>query len=72
MVAIGDDNKPKQVPGLILKSEDDIRRFAQGLNRKNLKTEYKKNETSLRESYNNESCLVTLKNERCKVALTSG
>lgn len=72
MVAIGDDNKPKQVPGLILKSEDDVRRFAQGLNRKNLKTEYKKNETSLRESYNNESCLVTLKNERCKVALTSG
>lgn len=69
MVAIGDDHKPKQVPGLVLKSEEDVRRFAQGLNRKNLKTEYKKNEASLKENYNNASCLITLKNERCRVDL---
>lgn len=68
MVAIGDDNRPKQVPGLILKSEDDIRRFAQGLNRKKLKNEYKKSEASLKENYNDEACLATLKNERCIVS----
>lgn len=69
MVAIGDDNRPKQVPGLILKSQEDIRRFSQALNRKELKNTYKKDEAMLKNVYENESFLQVLQNERCQIAL---
>ncbi len=69
MVAIGDDNKPKQVPGLILKSQDDIRRFSQAKNRKELKNAYKKEEASIKEEYDNAHCITVLKGERCKIDL---
>jgi len=69
MVAIGDDNKPKKVPGLILKSQDDIRRFTQGRNRKELKNTYKQQEASLKNEYNNEHYAEVLKDERCQVRL---
>lgn len=69
MVAIGDDNKPKQVPGLILKSQDDIRRFSQALNRKELKNTYKKDEAMLKNVYEKENFLQVLQNERCQIVM---
>jgi len=69
MVAIGDDSKPKLVPGLILKSQDDIRRFSQALNRKELKNTYKKDEAMLKNVYEKESFLQVLQNERCQIAM---
>jgi len=69
MVAIGDDNKPKQVPGLILKSQDDIRRFSQAKNRKELKQAYKKEEENIKNEYDNAHCLTLLKNERCQISI---
>ena len=69
MVAIGDDHKPKQVPGLILKSQDDIRRFSQALNRKELKNTYKKDEAMIKNIYERDSFLQILQHERCKIEL---
>lgn len=69
MVAIGDDNKPKQVAGLILKSEDDIRRFSQALNRKALKDTYRKEEANIKTVYEQESYMKILERERCQIAL---
>ncbi|WP_133574926.1 acyl-CoA thioesterase [Pedobacter metabolipauper] len=69
MVAIGDDHKPKVVPGLILKSADDVRRFAQSLNRKKLKANYKKDEASIKDDYTDAQCVTLLKGERCQISL---
>jgi len=67
MVAIGDDHKPRKVPGLILNTDNDLRRFIQGRNRKELKRAYKKEEALIKGSYQKELCMNVLKNERCKV-----
>ncbi len=69
MVAIGDDNKPKQVPGLILKSQEDIRRFSQALNRKELKNTYKKDEAMIKTVYERDNFMKALQRERCIIEL---
>ncbi len=69
MVAIGDDHKPRKVPGLILKTDNDLRRFTQARNRKELKRAYKKDEALIKKEYKREDCLAALKNERCEISL---
>ena len=70
MVAIGEDHKPKEVPALILKSREDIRRFFQAMNRKELKNTYKKDEAMLKQTaYEHHSFMDTLGRERCKVEM---
>jgi len=69
MVALGDDNKPKQVPGLLLKSREDIRRFSQALNRKELKHAYRKEEERIKSEYERESFMKALEQERCQIEL---
>ena len=69
MVAIDDHNKPKKVPGLLLKSQDDIRRFSQAQKRKELRNTHKREEASIKEIYDMEHCVEILKNERCKISL---
>ena len=69
MVAIDDHNKPKKVPGLLLKSQDDIRRFSQAQKRKELRNTHKREEASIKEIYDIEHCVEILKNERCKISL---
>jgi acyl-CoA hydrolase len=68
MVAIGDNHKPRKVPGLILKTDDDLRRFTQARNRKELKRAYIKDEALIKKSYQKEHCINALKNERCLIA----
>lgn len=69
MVAIGDDNKPKPVPGLILKSQEDIRRFTQAMHRKELKNTYKKDEERLKSVYGRDGFARALQGERCQISL---
>ena len=69
MVAIDDHNKPKKVPGLLLKSQDDIRRFSQAQKRKELRNTHKREEASIKEIFDIEHCVEILKNERCKISL---
>jgi uncharacterized protein (TIGR00369 family) len=68
MVAIGDDHKPRRVPGLILMNDDDLRRFIQSRNRKALKRTYKIEENKIKSDYKKEQYKGFLKNERCEVA----
>lgn len=69
MVAVGEDYKPRQVPGLILKSQEDVRRFAQALNRKQLRNAYKQEEDRIKNGYDRDSFLEALQHERCQVLL---
>lgn len=67
MVAFGDDNTPVRVPGLIIESQEQARRFYKGFLRKELKKKYR-NETAL--SINIDSAdeyKEVLKHERCVI-----
>ena len=61
MVAKGNDNKPKEVPGLELETKDEVRRFLEAIKRRGLKNEYK-------EQLNNEKTSLSVKEEIKKVA----
>ncbi|WP_219226818.1 acyl-CoA thioesterase [Pedobacter antarcticus] len=65
MVAMGDDHKPREVPGLILKSQDDIRRFAQAMKRKKRKAIIAKEEEAMHAGFDAVSCREELLEERC-------
>lgn len=65
MVAFGDDQKPVQVPGLILENPKDAYRFHKGLLRKNLKAKYKNEEVSIVSMDTTAAYREALKGERC-------
>lgn len=68
MVAKDEEGKPTKVPGLVLETKDDVRRFLESLKRKELKTEYKKELDNARTSLLVEIDLHKLEGERCKLA----
>ena len=57
-----------QVPGLILESKDEIRRFADAIMRKTIKKEHKKQLDTLKTPVEMEKYMELLKNERCIVS----
>lgn len=65
MVAMGDDNKPLKVPGLILQNDVETRRFYKALHRKELKKTYKNEEASFDKNFETSDYLEILRNERC-------
>ncbi len=67
MVAFGDDNKTVQVPGLLLESHDQARRFHKAMLRKELKKNYKKEELMTVTIDTTEEYREVLKGERCRV-----
>jgi acyl-CoA hydrolase len=69
MVAIGDNGRPKEVPGLILKSQDDIRRFSEAMHRKELKNTYKKELAMIKSVIDQDNFLQALKEERCEIMI---
>ena len=67
MVAFGDDNKPVGVPGLIIETKEQARRFYKAFLRKELKKKYK-SETALTVTINTApEYNEVLKNERCLI-----
>ncbi len=70
MVAKGADDKPQEVPGLILESEDEVKRFLEAIERKQIKETYKQRITQLKESIVPMNNLDKLKNERCQIELS--
>ena len=66
MVAKDDDNKPFQVPGLILETEIDIRRFMEAIKRKELKQKVKDENQKIKTDFQLSEAIRVLKNERCK------
>jgi uncharacterized protein (TIGR00369 family) len=69
MVAKGDDDKPAVVPGLKLTSEEEIRRFAESILRKDLKDYHNKSMKEMRSSFNINEELQDLKQYNCVIEI---
>jgi len=65
MVAMDENHKPIQVPGLILQSHEEKRRFYQALQRKELKKNFRKEEARIKLEFDEKEVIDILKKERC-------
>ena len=68
MIAMNEQSKPVQVPGLILESKDEMRRFAEAIKRKALKKEHRQKAEMIKTSFDEEHYITLLKNERCIIS----
>lgn len=66
-VAMDENSKPSKVPGLILESETDIRRFALGKLRKTLKIQDEKEFLALKKNINFQEVVKEWDNENCEL-----
>lgn len=67
MVAKDKNDKPQEVPGLVLESRDDVRRFLEAIRRRQLKAEYRTELDNVKTNMQIESELFKLESERCFV-----
>jgi hypothetical protein len=65
MVAKGDDDKPALVPKLILENKEDIKRFIEAMQMKEIKNTIKEKTDDARSHIEVERAPELLKNERC-------
>ena len=65
MVAMDEQYKPFTVPGLILQTHDEKRRFYQALRRKELKKSSRLEEKQIKADFDEVAVMEVLKNERC-------
>jgi len=71
MVAKGDDDKPMVVPKLVLESENDLRRFVEAIERKELKTLDRNQLKKAKIEFEIHQEIEKLKGERCLIQLTN-
>jgi uncharacterized protein (TIGR00369 family) len=67
MVCKGEDNKLREVPGLILEDREDVRRYLEAIKRKELKNTYKQELNNQKTRLTVENELHKLQTERCVV-----
>lgn len=67
MVAKGTDDKPKEIPGLILETREEIRRYLESIKRRELKGVYKEELDNQKTNLAIENELYKLEKERCVV-----
>jgi len=67
MVAKGDDDKPTQVPRLILETHDDVRRFIEALHMREIKSKVKEQLNDARAEVEVANAPELLRNERCVI-----
>ncbi|TFF34749.1 acyl-CoA thioesterase [Mucilaginibacter psychrotolerans] len=67
MVAMDEQHQPLQVPGLVLHTDVEIRRFFQGLHRKQLKKYYRQEEDRVKSDFEMTETIELLKGERCRI-----
>jgi uncharacterized protein (TIGR00369 family) len=65
MVAMGDDHRPVQIPGLILQSQLEVKRFYEGYHRKELRKYYNQEEARVKADYEIAESMELIKNEKC-------
>jgi uncharacterized protein (TIGR00369 family) len=65
MVAKDEEGKPTQVPGLILESRDEVKRFLEAIKRRELKATYKKEMQNARIALLEDTDNAMLADERC-------
>ncbi|HAR20220.1 MAG TPA: acyl-CoA thioesterase [Cytophagales bacterium] len=70
MVAKNDEGRPTKVPGLILESREEVRRFLESIKRKELKNIYGDELDNARTSLSVETDLYKLEGERCQLNLS--
>jgi acyl-CoA hydrolase len=68
MVAKNDDGTNAHVPGLMLESRDDVRRFLEAIRRKELKKDYSRELDNIKTSLSVEHDLPKLQGERCRIS----
>jgi uncharacterized protein (TIGR00369 family) len=69
MVAKGDDNKPMQVPVLILENEEDVKRFIEAIHVKGIKEKVRDEMDDAKSTIEIINAKEILKNERCIIQL---
>ncbi|PIB34518.1 acyl-CoA thioesterase [Reichenbachiella sp. 5M10] len=69
MVAKGDDDKPTQVPELILESHEEVRLFMEAIKRKELKKDFRNKIKEVSASIMDATHEDALENERCHLEL---
>lgn len=67
MVAKDEQNKPVQVPGLLLETEEHIRRFIEAKRRKEIKQAYHQEARKIKAPVNEEHARQLLQDERCQL-----
>jgi uncharacterized protein (TIGR00369 family) len=67
MVAKDDQHRSVQVPGLILETEQEIRRFMEAIKRKQLKLAMKEGTLQVKNSFDITEATRLLENERCQI-----
>lgn len=67
MVAKDEQGQPTPVPGLILETREDARRFLEAMTRRDIKKESEQYFQQQKNKYPVETALEILKNERCKL-----
>jgi uncharacterized protein (TIGR00369 family) len=65
MVAKDENDKPMQVPPLVLEDKADVRRFVEAIYRKNLKKEKKESFKNIKKDWDKDKINALLANERC-------
>ncbi len=70
MVAKGDDNKPKEVPKLILENEEDIKRFIEAMRVREIKEKVREEMDDAKSTIEVGDADEILKNERCIIKLS--
>lgn len=68
MVAKGEDDRPTQVPELILESEVEVRRFMEAMARKEIRQKSKREMASAKSAFKPKE-VASLKKERCQIKL---
>lgn len=71
MVAKGEDDKPTQVPELILENHEDIKRFIEAMRMKDIRSKVKDEMDDAKSTIEIARAADLLKNERCRLAATA-
>jgi uncharacterized protein (TIGR00369 family) len=68
MVAKGDDNKPTEVPALILENDEEIKRFIESMRMKDIKAKVREAMDDAKSTLDVVHAVDILKNERCIIS----
>ncbi len=71
MVAKDEKNIPTAVPGLILETQQEVRRFVEAIRRKELRQSYRQEVEQIKAPMNYEKCEHLLTGQRCKLMINS-
>lgn len=69
MVAKDEEDKLCKVPGLILETKEEIRRFVEAIYRKNYNTQYHKDISDKKQNFNMKNAMDLLEGQRCEIKL---